>query len=203
MIGVYLKPAVLGALEGKGEGRKSLFGAEPDEAALANVDVRLEHIRVPAALHAVDAVGRDDQIRIGELRLGIDLVLKELLDAERGGSLLKDVQQPLARDAAEAVTAAADRLTAEVHIDVVPMIEAADDGVVRIAVRIAKSRHRLVGKHHAPAEGVVWPIALVDLDFGVGQRFFEENRGIKARGAAAETDDAFHDMCPHRATSMR
>src|SRR5271154_1547840 len=50
LIGVNLKPAVLGVLEREREGRELLLGAEPDEAALAHVDVRPENIRVAAPL---------------------------------------------------------------------------------------------------------------------------------------------------------
>ena len=82
LIGVNLKPAVLGVLEGEGEGGKLLFRAEPDEAAFAHVDVRLEGIGVSAALNAVDAVGRNDQIGVREFGLRVDLVLKELLHAQ-------------------------------------------------------------------------------------------------------------------------
>jgi len=183
---------VLGVFECKRECRKFLLGAEPDEAAFAHVDMRLEDIRMQAALQAVDAVGGDDQVRVRKIRRGADLVLKGLPHAERRGPLLQDVQQPLARDAAKSVAAAADQLPAEMHIDVVPMIEAVDDGVMRLRIDIAKSGHRLVGEHDAPAERVVRPVALVHFDERVGQCLLEKDRRIQARGAAAETDDAFH-----------
>ena len=46
LVGVDLEPAVLGPLEREREGGERLGGAEPDEAALAHVDVRLEDVRV-------------------------------------------------------------------------------------------------------------------------------------------------------------
>jgi hypothetical protein len=72
------------------------------------------------------------------------------------------------------------------------MMEAVDDGVVRLRIDIAKAGHRLVGEHDAPPERVVRPVALVDFDQRVRQRLLEKDRLIQARGAAAETDDAFH-----------
>ena len=44
-IGMRLEPAVLGLLEGEGERIEELVGAEPDEAAIAHVDVGLEGAR--------------------------------------------------------------------------------------------------------------------------------------------------------------
>ena len=66
LVGMDLKPAMLGVLEREGEGGKFLLCAEPDEAALARIDVRLEHSGVARALQAVDAVSGDDEIGIGK-----------------------------------------------------------------------------------------------------------------------------------------
>ncbi len=46
LVGVDLEPAMLGLLEGEGECREGLLRAEPDETALAHVDVRLEDLGV-------------------------------------------------------------------------------------------------------------------------------------------------------------
>ena len=75
LVGVDLEPAVLGPLEGEGEGREGLGGAQPDEAAFAHVDVGLEYGRVPVAGAAVDAVGGDDEVGVGEAPLVVHLML--------------------------------------------------------------------------------------------------------------------------------
>ena len=64
LVGVDLKPAVLGALEGEGKGREGLGGAQPDKAAFALVDVGLEYVRVPVAVRGLPltVVGGDDEI---------------------------------------------------------------------------------------------------------------------------------------------
>ena len=116
-----------------------------------------------------------------------------MLDAERGRPFLKDIQQALALDAAEAMTAALDRAPAEVHVDVVPVMEALDDGIVGGRIHSAKARHGLVREHDAPAERIVGTVTLVHLDLGVRQGLLEENGGIQARRASAETDDALHE----------
>src|SRR5271163_1780930 len=99
LIRVDLKPAMLGTLEREGEGRKFLMRAEPDEAALAHIDVGFEHRGVARALYAVDAVGGDDEIRVAHIGRRIHLAAVGLLDAEPGGPFLKNIEQALALDA--------------------------------------------------------------------------------------------------------
>ena len=72
------------------------------------------------------------------------------------------------------------------------MHEALDDPLVRRRIRPSNVPQRLVGEHDAPPERVVRPVALVDFDQRVGQCLLEKDRRVQARGAAAETDDAFH-----------
>jgi hypothetical protein len=62
LVGVGLEPAVLGLLEGEGEGVKGLVGAQPDKAALAQVDVGLVGGGVAGADAAVQAVAGNDQV---------------------------------------------------------------------------------------------------------------------------------------------
>ena len=183
---------MLGALEREREGGKALRGAEPDEAALAHVDIGLEGRRVLLAHAAVDAVGGDQQVRIGELCLVANFVLEGLLDAETRGPLLQDVEQPLALDAGEAVTAGADRGAVDVHVDVVPVIEAVDDGGVRRRVGRGEARHGLVREHHAPAESVVRLVALVDLDAGARHRLLQQDRRVQPRRPTTHADNALH-----------
>ena len=56
----------------------------------------------------------------------------------------------------------------------------------------AKPGHGLVREHDAPAEGVVRPVALVDLDAGARQRLLQQDRRVQPRRPAAHADDALH-----------
>ena len=79
---------------------------------------------------AVEAVARDHEVgaELARSRLGVgDVRLEHELDAERLAARLQDVEQPLAADAAEAVAARGDRAALEVDVDVVPVVERADD----------------------------------------------------------------------------
>src|SRR6185503_13069529 len=192
LIRVDLEPAVLGLLERKSKSGEALLRAQPDVTAFAHVDAGLKGRRVLLADAAVDAVGSDQQIRIGELRFIANLMLKCLLDAEARRPLLQDVEQALALDAGEAVTAGADRGAVNVNVDVVPVIEAVDDGGVRRRVRGGEPCHGLIREHHAPAERVVRLVALVDLDARPRQRLFQQDRRIQPRRPATHTDDAPH-----------
>ena len=71
-VGVRPDPAVLGLLEGEGEGVANvLLRAEPDELVGAHVDVGLERRRRSASRTLrVDAVGGDDQVVVAPYRLG-------------------------------------------------------------------------------------------------------------------------------------
>ncbi len=202
LVGVDLEPAVLGALEGEGERLECLGGTEPDVAALAPVELRLEHGLVSQPGLAVGAVGRDDEVRVLESGLGVDLVLEALPDSELRCALLQDPEQALAADAAEPVAAADEALAGKMDVDVVPMMEVAYDGGVRGRIGGAKVLHRLVGEDHAPAEGIVRPIALVDLDGGVRQGLAQQDGGVQARGAAAQADDSLHGGRPPMLVSL-
>ena len=93
----------------------------------AQLDARPEGGGVPAPDPAVDAVGRDDQVGVTIGAEVLDLGFEPQLDAERPRPLLQDVEQALARDAGEAVAAGADDVPLEVHVDVVPVLEAVLD----------------------------------------------------------------------------
>ena len=95
----------------------------------AHLDRRLEVIGVARADRAVDAVGGDDQVGIGEFGDVMHLAAEDQLHAKIGGAFLQDVEQVLALDAAEAVPARADHAALEVDVDVVPMREAVADAL--------------------------------------------------------------------------
>ena len=106
--------------------------------------------------------------------------------AERAGAPAQDLQQGRARAAAEAVAADAVGGAAEMDLDVVPIGEVADDGAVALAVVGLEGVERLVGEHHAEAEGVVRPVALEHGDAGLRPRLLHQDREIEAGRAAAD-----------------
>src|SRR5688572_5543972 len=192
LVRVDLEPAVLGLLEGKGEGVERAGNAQPDVSTSAHFYRRVEDRSVPCAHAAVGAVGPDHQVGVRELAIVVDLSLEFELDAELRRALLQDSEQLLAAYAAETVTATAQYLAAEVDLDVVPVVETPDDGGVRCRVGHAEVVHRLVGEDDAPAEGIVGPITLVDLHSRAGQRLPEQDGRIQPRRPAAEAHHPLH-----------
>ena len=103
-IGVRPDPAVLGLLEGEGEGVEHLRRAEPDELVGAHVDVDPERVGIGVAEARVGAVRGDDQVVVAPLRIGgIALGFEVQHDAELARAVLQDFEQALAADADEAV----------------------------------------------------------------------------------------------------
>jgi hypothetical protein len=190
LVRVRLKPAPLGLLERERERVEQSIRTEPDVAALAPLDRRLEHVRVLAAQHAVDAVARDDQVLRAERHFVGDIGFEHQAHAERLAAALQDVQQALAPDAAEAVSARADRAALEVDVDVVPVIERVADLGVRFGLGESEVAERLVGEHDAPAECVVGPIALDYGDLPARVRALGEQREVEAGRTAAHAQDA-------------
>ncbi len=193
LVDVGLEPAMLGLLEQEGEGFVDLVRAQPDEAVRTDHDVGLEDRRVLAADARVDAVAGDHQVGVGVVGVGVGLGLEDQLDAQRLAACLQDVEQLLAPDADEAVAAGADDPALEVQLDVVPMRERGLDGVGGVAIPLAHVVHRGVGKHHAPAEGVVGLVALDDGDVVVRTELLHQQGEIQAGGAAADADD-LHEL---------
>ena len=192
LVRVDLEPAMLGALEREGERVERPGGPEPDEPALAHVDVGLEHVGMAGARAAVHAVGGDHQIGVAPRGVVVHLMLEVLHHAEAARALLQYVEQALAADAAEAMAAGPYRHVPMTHLDVVPVMEIRDDRVMRLRIDGPEPLHRLVGEHHTPAEGVVRTVALMDLDLRLRMRFLDEDGGIQPCRSAAERYDASH-----------
>ena len=193
LVGVRLEPAMLGLLEGKGEGVEGLLRAQPHEAAQARVDVGLEGRFVACADAAVEAVAGDHEVGVVLPCQGLvvgDLGLENEVHAQLVAAVLQDVEQALAADADEAVAAGAHAAALEEHLDVVPVVERVAHGLGRGRVGALQIAQRLVREHHTPAEGVVGPVAL---DHGHLQRretALHEQAEIQARGASADAQDA-------------
>src|ERR1700694_4178234 len=88
-------------------------------------------------------------------------MLEYLVHAQLTGALLQQAEKPHAADTAEPMAAAHASPSADMNGGVVLVMETRKDGGVRLEVRRTKVPHRLVGKHHAPAESVVRTVALV------------------------------------------
>ncbi len=197
LVRVRLEPAVGSFGERESECLKFLRRAQPDEAAAADVDVGHVGLRVPGADAAVDAVAGDDEVGAelaGRLLIVGDVLLEHQLDAERLAPPLQDVEQPLAADAAEAVTARGDRAALEVDVDVVPVVERADDLAGGFRIGRFEIAQRLVGEHHAPAEGVVGAVALDHAHDVARVRALQQQREVKAGGTPADAQHAHVDL---------
>jgi hypothetical protein len=192
LIGVDLEPAVLGPLEGERECTELLSRAEPDEAALADLDIGLEYAGMGAAGPAVHPVRGDDEVGIPEGGILLHLMLEDLEHAELPRALLQQAEEPLAADAAESVAAAQEPPSAEMHGDIVPVVKAREDGGVRLRIGGEKVSHRLVGKDHAPAEGIVGTVTLVYFDPCGRQGFAQQYGGVEPGRPAAHADDSPH-----------
>src|SRR5439155_13070671 len=113
-VGVRPDPAMLGLLEGEGEGVEHFRRAEPDETVVADVDVDPERVRLCIAEARVDAVAGDDQIVVAPLGVGGIAFSVELQgDAELTRAVLENLEQALAADADESVAARGDGLPPE------------------------------------------------------------------------------------------
>jgi hypothetical protein len=178
--------------EGEGEGVELLLGAQPHEAALAQVDVGLVGAGVAGANAAVEAVARNHQI--GAVLGGEGLVvghvgLEHQLHAQCQAAVLQDVEQPLAADAAEAVARGAHAAAFEEHLDVVPVVERIANQCGRGRIGGTQVVQRLVRQHHAPAKGVERAVALHHRDAVGGILLLHQQGEIEACGTAANAED--------------
>src|SRR3546814_7569066 len=106
-----------------------------------------------------------------------------------------DLEEPLAADADEAVTARGHAGLAlavvDMDVDIVPVRELVDHHLGADRVVLGKMFHRLVGKDHAPAEVVARTVALEHGDLMLRISELNRNREIEPRGASAKACD-FH-----------
>ena len=189
LVGVRLEPAVRGLLEGEGEGVEALVRAEPDEAALAQLDLGLEGGGMTRADGAVETIGGDDELRVDPIDF-LHVGLEHELHAERLAARLQDVEETPAADAAETVAAGSDGAALEVDVDVVPVMERLDDAGMGLGVGGGEVAEGLAGEDHAPAEGVVAAVALEHGHLVRGVGLLHEEGQVQARRAAADADNA-------------
>ena len=191
LVGVRPDPAVLGLLEDEGEGVvEFLLGAEPDEFVLAQIDGGLEIFGEFLARPRIQSVGRNDEVVILRQRRGAgDLGLEDEVDAKLARAVLQQHEQLLARDAGEAVAARHDPLAAIVDRDVVPIGEVGADRLGAGRIVGGDVVEGLVGKHHAPAERVVGPVAFEHGDVVRAVAQLHADREIEPGRAAAEASN--------------
>ncbi len=196
LIAVRDEDAVLRLAEEEREGVERPRRAHPGKQVGAQIHARLERGGECLAHARIDAVGGNDEIGIEQRRFERrDLGLVFDLHAERARPPAQDLQQRRTRTSAKAVAADAMGGAAEMDLDVVPIGEMADDGAVALAVVALEGGERLVGEHHAEAEGVVRPIALEYRDLRLRPCLLHQAREIEA-GRTAADDVNFHAHLP-------
>jgi len=189
LVGMGGKPAVLGLLEGKGEGVKGLVRAEPDKAAVAQLDIGLEGAGIAAADAAVQAVAGDHEV--GLVARGNGLVIlhigfKHQVHAQCDAAVLQDVEQPLAANAAKPVATRAHTAALEKHLDILPVVEGVANQLRADRIGRLQVAQRLVREHDAPAKGVKRAVALDDGDLMRRVLQLHQQREIQTGGAAAQ-----------------
>ena len=156
---------MLGLLEREGEGVEHLARAKPHELIRADVDIHAECLRVRVAEARVGAVGCDDEVVVAPLWVsGFALGFEVEFHVEIARAVGQDSEQPFAADADEAVAAGRDRLSAEMHVDVVPVGELFGNGLGGDRVVAGDVLDGEVGENDAPAEGHALRIALENLN---------------------------------------
>ena len=106
LVGVGLKPTVLGFFNGKCEGIKQLARAQPHKAAMALIDVGFVGVCKTGANPRVDAITCNDQVCLVQrthVGMGIHLCFKHQFNAQAFTSLLQNIEQALAPNATKTV----------------------------------------------------------------------------------------------------
>ncbi len=195
-IGVGLEPAPLGLDKDEGEGIEQLVRAEPGESVRARFDGRSEMLRIACADRAVDAIGCDDQVGVGEFGDVLHLALEDQFHAEFDRAFVEDAEQAPALDAAEAMAAGADDAALEMDVDVIPMDEAVADALFGLWIAAFEVAQRFVGEHHAPAERVVGAVPFDHADAMAGIAQLHQYCEVETGRAAADAND------PHRVSVL-
>ena len=163
LVGVRCKPAVLSFLKRKSKRIKRFFRAQPYKAAITHFNVGFVGVFIARAHTAVQSVAGNHQV--GAVLCGQGLVVlhigfKHQIDTERQTSLLQNIKQFLAPDAAETVATRAHAFPLKKHLDIVPMVERIANQLRTDGVCRAQVAKRLVRQNDTPAEGVKRAIAL-------------------------------------------
>ena len=162
-----------------------LLRAKPLEVIGPGLDLHVEVRSVGLAKAAIHAVGGDYEVVVAiQIEVRFRLGFEAQFGAQFRGPALEDAQQPLAPDSAEAVTAGQELAAPKVHLDVVPVGEPPADFAGGLWVVFGQVVERRVGKDHAPAEGVVGPVAFQHRD-SVTRRAPQHRNGQVQPGRSA------------------
>src|SRR5262249_27597281 len=146
-VGMRVEEPVLRLAEGERERIEDVVGAEPDVLRALGSHLRAEVARAPH--EAVGAVGGDDEIRAGQ---GLDLDAELERPAELAAPLLQDLEQPLARNRRERVSARRQLAALVADVDAVPARERVRDLEVRLRIGVSQRAERLLAEDDAEAE---------------------------------------------------
>ena len=195
LVGVRGKPAVFGRLKRKGKCVKGFVRAQPDKAAVAQLDIGLEGFRIAGTDAAVQSVAGNHQVGVVLRRdslVVLHIGFKNQINAERNAALLQNVQQPLAAYAAKAVATRAHAAPFEKHLDIVPVVERIANQLGADRVSQAQIAQRLVRQHHAPAKGVKRAVALDHRHDVRGVLQLHQQGEVQTRRTTTQTKNA-HD----------
>ena len=192
LVGMRLKPTVLGLLEGKGESVKGFVRAQPDKAAITHINVGLVGVGIAGADAAVQAIAGNHQVGLVVLRQRLvvgHVGFKHQLHIQLFAALLQDVEQVLAAYPTKTMATGAHALPFEKHLDVVPMVERIPNQLRGVRVGGLQVLQGLVAEHHAPAKGVVGAVAFDHGDLVRRVLLLHEQREIQASGATANAQN--------------
>ena len=88
------------------------------------------------------------------------------------------------------MAAGTDHLAPEAEVDLVPIGEGLRDRRVGLGVAVQEGAERLVRKDHPEAEGVVGPVALVEVDLRLGHGLLDQDREVEPARSAADHRNA-------------
>jgi hypothetical protein len=104
---------------------------------------------------AVDPVGTDQEIGIGELLEVVHIHLESQLHSDLDAAPLEDHEELGAGQSRKTVTGRDDASVLVVGLDITPVFEALPDGLETLGIRGLEAGQRLVGEDNPPAKGVV------------------------------------------------
>lgn len=194
-VDMRLKPAMLGAHEVERECLVDLVRAQPDVAIGTDDDIGSESILVLAADAGVHAVAGNDEVGIRILLVALHIGLEHQTDSQLLAARLHDVEQMLAANPHEAMSAGTNSAPLEQQLDIVPMIEGLLDLRGRHRIPDPHVVHGSVGEHHAPTEGVIGQVALHHRHLVRRVHLLHQQREIQAGGPPTYADD-LHDSNP-------
>jgi hypothetical protein len=184
-------PAMLGLLEDEGEGVVELgMGAKPDELALAQINIGLEHLLVFAPHQGIDAIRRhDDIVFLAVFFSRFELGLKAHIHAQFPRAGLQQDQHRLAANPCKSMPARHRANPVMHHRNIVPIGEIAADRLGRDRIILLHPPQRVIRQHHTPAERIVGLVALHHDDLVRRVAQLHRDCEVKTGGATAQAQN--------------